>query len=104
MAQHIGIQKIDENGLIRESCKLNFAVVINFLKKINGSNEQYPLLASIDPYGDTILNKNQLSLLMTELVRLQAESKEEIKKHNVDAMMHFFNQLDTNQYIKFIGD
>ena len=72
--QHIGIKIENENGDTMESSELNFAEFFNkFFKVFRNEevNKEFPFLLSIDPYGDTILNRSQTQKLIEELKKLK---------------------------------
>ena len=104
MAQHIGIEKIDEKGIALDRCKINFAIIVNTLYKIDSFQGQYPWLSGIDPYGDTIINRIQSQLMIIELLKLRDNMDDMILTQATDEVVSFIKQIDIHQYIKFIGD
>ena len=100
MTQHIGIQRIDEHGKLLERSDINFADVVNMLYKLKDYKENYPLLAYVDPYGDTYLNILQRPDFVEELKRFSRDNNFGDTKELAD----FISKTGVREYIKFIGD
>lgn len=96
---HIGIQLEDERGKIIESSAINYAEI-----GLTVNKDEYPWLATIDPYGDTTFNILQIKNVLEELEKLSKQYKE--KEAIIIEIISFINKInqDMHQYIKFIGD
>lgn len=104
MAQHIGVLEVGELGnTIRES-NINFALVNKTLTKLPEYKENFPWVATIDEYGDTIFNYLQLSYVMAELDDIKVLVKDERTLEQINLLQEFVGNIDSHKYIKFIGD
>ena len=63
-------------------------------------------LQFIDPFGDTIFNQRQLSVLTLELKVLLSELSDTESQEKVKAILKLLGQAEgkTHTYIKFVGD
>ncbi|HZE86739.1 MAG TPA: hypothetical protein VE090_00895 [Methylomirabilota bacterium] len=102
MAQHIGIEKVNERGEILNNFHVNFAAVVNILEEIDEYQKKYPWIATIDPYGDTIFNRIQIPFVVEDLKKLQKD-KDELT-NTINELIDFFEKVDIHEYLKFIGD
>ncbi len=100
MAQHIGIQIVDENNIILSQIDLNIAELQKFIT-LNSSYEQNPLLSSIDEYGLTFFNFIQTKRMYKEIIETDfpAQLQEEINK-----LLNYISQVEQHQLLKLIGD
>src|SRR3989338_5207545 len=98
MAQHIGLERIDENGKLLERSNINFADFINILYKIENYKDKYPLLSYVDPYGDTFLNLLQRPDFVDELKRFINDND----LGDQQELITFISKIDVHQYIRFI--
>ncbi len=103
MPQHIGIKKIDEEDNEIEAIDVNFAEVVNLLWKKPNFQKEYPWLSTIDPYGDTIINRAQAPVILEELKKLQKSIQDDELNSKIEEIKNFLSKIDLN-YIKFIGD
>jgi RecA-family ATPase len=104
MAQHVAIKKIDERGNLMEDCNINFAEVINVLYKQQHFQEEYPWLSTIDPYGNTIINRIQVPFVVKELRKLQEKIQNSEFSSKIKNLTNFLNTVGIHEYAKFIGD
>ena len=104
MAQHIGIEKMNESGETLIECEVNFAEVINASTEKLKAGEKYRLLAYIDPYGNTYFNRLQLPDLISELLSLSSSLKSGKLAANIEKVISFIKEIDVHQYLKFVGD
>lgn len=104
MAQHIRIIKIDELGEALEDIQVNFADIVNVLEAAYGYKKNYPWIATIDPYGDTIFNRIQMPFVIKDLKKLYQDKKDLLPKDAIDKLIAFLEKVDIHEYIKFIGD
>lgn len=122
--QHIGVEITDERNKVLEESDINFANVIGgALYRIQGDWEsKYPMLSSVDPYGNTVFNILQRPFVIEELKKLKEEMldekipkkefrtnypgvvTEDIWLRDLEKSLKFFEKLGVHQYLKFIGD
>jgi hypothetical protein len=100
MAQHIGIQIVDEDSNILNHSDLNIAELQKFISSEFTYNE-YPLLSSIDEYGLTFFNSKQLINLLAEITVINFPPS---MMHEVDELMAYISQIEMHQFLKVIGD
>ena|SRR2546426_705610 len=96
--QHIGVEKIDENGKTLERSEINFADFMVELYNIEDYKSQFPMMAYVDPYGDTYLNLLQRPVFVEELQRFNFD------KSVIEQVVKFIESAYIHEYIKFIGD
>lgn len=100
MAQHIGIQIIDENGECIIRPDLNLALLEKFAVS-ECLESGYPMLRSIDEYGLTYFNSKQNNALIKELSRLEGlEGLQDL----IRQLMKLLGNLEQHQLVKIIGD
>lgn len=104
MVQHIGIERIDENGKTLDFCDINFAEVMNLLSNEDNIIQISPLISYVDPYGDTYFNRLQIKDLVDELNMIGSKEQFKTLKTKIVTIVRFINLVDVHQYIKFIGD
>ena len=97
--QHIGIQLNDENGQVIETSTVNFAEIMDSILKDADFKSKYPLVATIDPYGDTVFNVLQIPVVVKELESLPNSNESTVKD-----VISFLSKSAAHLYIKFIGD
>ena len=68
---------VDERDTIIKESPINFSDVLLVLDEVPNLWQTYPLLAGIDPYGDTIFNRLQVEHLIVELRVLRGIIKDE---------------------------
>ena len=104
MAQHIGLELVDEDGELIIDSRINVASVMDALLEIESCKERYPWLTTIDEYGDTIFNRLQIPLVIRELTVLSSEKPE--LGQVISGILHFLEQSfqDVHQFVKFVGD
>jgi hypothetical protein len=69
-------------------------------------DEGYPMLGSIDPYGDTTFNNLQMKRFLTEWAGIVAKagtSEEQALVHEIEKLAHRCSN-EVHLYLKFIGD
>lgn len=102
MAQHIGIEFLDKNGKDLAYSNQNFALIYHFVEGIKEFEIKYPLIAAIDPYGDTKYWGQDLEKLVVELENLRSDNVK--LKSEIDQLVAKIKTLDAGSSIKFIGD
>jgi hypothetical protein len=80
----------------------------NYLGKLLPRNDDdtRPMLASIDPYGDTIFNGIQMRWFLSEWSEISAEAQTPEERElvsKIEAMAHHVRD-EVHLYLKFIGD
>ncbi|PIT93297.1 MAG: hypothetical protein COU06_00645 [Candidatus Harrisonbacteria bacterium CG10_big_fil_rev_8_21_14_0_10_38_8] len=98
--QHIGVQIQDKDGKTTQESSINFAEVMWVLYDVPDYESKYPLLASIDPYADTIFNALQGSQLVDELKQLGQKGNKAIISDSISLL----EKVAQFQYIEFHGD
>ena len=64
----------------------------------------FPMLASIDRYGDTTFNRMQIKHFLDEWSSLFARAKNEEERELLEAVRSLGEQQGDLQYLTFIGD
>lgn len=97
--QHIGVHIQDDKGHIIEISNVNFADILKKVYEIKDFKLKFPVLSSIDPYGDTILKQSQVLNIIDELKELDI-------KDSVGELIEFLQKVNfkNNQFVCFIGD
>jgi len=100
----LDIELQDENGEMLESV----SDPKNSLKWLLPPNDDhtYPMLASIDPYGDTVFNGLQMVMFLPEWAKASARTTEP-EALTVAAKVEKLAcrcQSEVHLYLKFIGD
>ena len=103
MAQHIGIIKQNEQNEVLTRSEANFAPVYNALAQI-GDASQYPILSTVDPYGDTVFNHLQVPQLAAELERLKSESPSQQVGKTIEDILTFLSGWKRREYLRLVGD
>jgi hypothetical protein len=107
MAQHIGIDHVSENNDILTHYDANFAPIYYCMVDSYPNFEtEFSSIAKIDEYGKTWFNKLQLPELVSELHKLQRETKDETISVTIGLLIKFIiDQTSTpHSYIRFSGD
>lgn len=116
------IQITDEMGDVLKEIPINVGeIIMGGLYRTDNYKINYPLLSGVDLYGDTVFNIQQVGPLLEELKKLEKK----LSDHNVTKSplvtnypdkvnentvlnslreLIEFTNLDTHEYIKFIGD
>lgn len=107
-AQHIRLELVDRNGVVLETSELNFADIVNLIyrsqKIFDESKEKFPLLATIDIYGYTMLNQLQIPLLINDLKKLDLEIQNASLTTKIASSIDFIKKVSNHQFAKFVGD
>ena len=98
--QHIGVHIQDKDGKTVQESTINFAEVMKTLYKVPDHKSKYPLLASIDPYDDTIFNALQSTKLVEELKQLGQKENTTVISDSISLL----EKVGQFQYIEFFGD
>jgi hypothetical protein len=71
-----------------------------------GTEDAFPLLAGIDPYGSTIFNRQQSHLILRELDQIEAGTTEATKIAMVRALRVLIAEQHAKQhrFLWFLGD
>lgn len=101
--QNIQINLEDERGNIIESSNINFAEIVEVLRNY-GTEQEYPWLWTIDPYGNTIFNVHQVPKATEELNSLSLKIKDNKMSGKTNEVINFMKKIEQHLYIKFIGD
>jgi hypothetical protein len=100
----LGIELQDEHGERLESV----VDPTNLLGRLLPPNDDrsYPMLASIDPYGDTVFNRVQIERFLVEwaAISTSAQSSEERSLVAAVEKMALRCHGEVHLYLKFIGD
>jgi hypothetical protein len=80
----------------------------NLLGRLLPRNDDYsqPMLASIDPYGDTVFNRTQIERFLREwsLVSAKAQTSEEHSLIEAVEKVALRCRDEVHLYLRFIGD
>lgn len=79
------------------------AVVGTFFQADSG---RYPTLVHIVPWGDTVFNRSQVSVLETELHRYQVDPKANPKADSLDWLLELIQlvKAEPHRMLWFVGD
>ncbi len=100
--QHIGVIIEDEKHKELSRSNVNFADILNTVLE-NTDNKKYPWLWSIDPYGLTVFNFNQIIHFKSELEIFSGDLSKE-GSEIVKELLSFVQKIQQHTYIVFIGD
>lgn len=103
MTQDISCFLEDENGKIILDSGLNFVPIKEYLWKIDKLKKQYNWLHTIDEYWDTVFNKIQAPIVISELKKLINNSDKNLQNLIVN-FIKFISKISTHKYIKFYWD
>src|SRR3989338_1432341 len=94
--QVVEIELQNERGDVVEKSLINF---VEFLYFVDYSilSKEYPWLATIDPFGNTVFNVLQIPNLVKDLEKLSIKNKE--KTSTVEEVITFVKKIDTHLYI-----
>ncbi len=109
--QHIGLRVEDESAKVIKDLSLvcNFVDILKPLQSVLSEDEfkeKYPWVASVDPYGTTVLNYLQIPHLTRELAsaKLILDEKDVSR---IDIFLEFLkdNSVEKSRFLlRFIGD
>jgi len=100
--QNIRIIVEDERHKELSQSDINFADVLNTVWETT-NKDKYPWIWSIDPYGLTLFNLNQVPYLKLELKKLSKDLNEE-GQEIVKKLLTFIEKVEQHKYLVFIGD
>jgi hypothetical protein len=70
------------------------------------NDRSHPMLASIDPYGDTVFNRLQIERLLSEWVEIETQAQTSEERElvlRIKSLAHRC-QDEVHLYLKFVGD
>src|SRR5271170_479231 len=80
----------------------------NWLKELlpHGDDESHPMLASIDLYGNTVFNRPQMPLFLSEWAKVSAKAQTSEQRELLDEIETLARRCrdEVHLYLKFIGD
>jgi hypothetical protein len=73
---------------------------------VEGNADNFPMLASVDPYGNTCFNRRQVPLLLGELDRLQAADPSDERASLLAGLrvLTTAHMRTSHTYLWFVGD
>jgi hypothetical protein len=82
---------------------------MNFLARLlpaNGQNANYPMLGSIDLYGDTVFNRLQIPRFLAEWVYVASTARTQEERELVLEIARLGRRCsdEVHTYLKFVGD
>ena len=89
---------MNERGERLTRSEINFADFMVELYKMDDYKSKFPLMAYVDPYGDTYLNILQRPDFIEELKRFN------FNETTTNELIKFIESADIHEYIRFIGD
>ncbi len=94
------VQLEDESGKVLAQV----VAVSGFLPAFG--NEGFPMLRFVDPWGDTVFNRDQLTPVMEEWARLREAAEKAGQLDEWEAVERLARrcQSEVHTYIKFVGD
>jgi hypothetical protein len=100
----LSIELQDERGNALDSVN----DIQNSLRRLLASSDDRsrPMLAAIDPYGDTTFNRLQMTRFLTEWTEISAKASEPEEEALVSVIAAYARRCrgETHLYLKFIGD
>jgi hypothetical protein len=100
----LNIELQDERG----NSLASVADAQNWLKRLLPSNDDdsHPMLAAIDPYGDTTFNRIQMKRFLAEWTEISTRASGPRERALVSAVEAFGCRCrdEAHLYLKFIGD
>ncbi|HUO49983.1 MAG TPA: hypothetical protein VMU25_00175 [Candidatus Paceibacterota bacterium] len=96
--QHIGVRIQDAEGKTVQEPDVNFADVMKVVYESPDYKNKWPLLASIDPYDDTMFNSLVVPQLIDELSTLPQDIEA------VRESISFLKKVEQFQGVEFLGD
>jgi len=90
-----------ENGEILRQV-VDTSVGLNRILPID--NPSFPLLQFVDPYGDTIFNEKQTRQLVGELNAVIETIADPEERALLKQVKELAEEIDTHQYMRFVGD
>jgi len=99
--QFINTIIINSKMEIIHNTEYNFVLIMDLVYGTENYLETYPLLASVDPYDDTIFNRYQLDILTQELDVLL---KKHADKEGLSKVLEIVSKVKDLQYLKLKGD
>ncbi len=103
-AQNIKVRRVTHDNSLLEDSTINFAIVINYLYRLDDSEQKYPWLSTIDIYGYTMLNRVQVPIFIDELEKLSLETDDSEVLNSINQTIDFMKKSNVHELIKFIGD
>lgn len=100
--QNIQIIIEDESRKELERSDVNFADILNTVWETTNKID-FPWTWSIDAYGLTIFNLNQLSYLKSELEKISKDLNQQ-GKEIIEKLLNFIEKMEQHKYLVFIGD
>ncbi len=101
--QLIEVTRQNENGEIIDTLSLNFANILSFVFE-KTSNDKFPWLWSVDPYGDTVFNEIQIQNLIKELESLLTLANDSESISSIILFRNYIKEVTSHQYLKLSGD
>jgi len=101
----IEIQLQDEWGGRIENVADGKNLLANLLSPVERS-DAYPMLAGIDPYGDTVFNPLQIPRFLSEWAEVGANARTQEERELVSEIERLARRCadEVHTYLKFIGD
>jgi hypothetical protein len=100
--QHIGLQREDEFGNVLADFDEGRSIDLRIVLRAPSDSA---VLRFIDPYGNTIINRPQLPVLIAELHGLVSAAVEADFRVNVERLVSFLEASKGDHvYVRFIGD
>jgi hypothetical protein len=101
MAQHIGLQREDEDGnVLAHYASAGIPVQIVDLAPLNSA-----CVGFIDSYGDTVFNQLQLPVLIGELEQMiKVCADAQLRELFAFVITFLVESKGVHQYVRFIGD
>lgn len=84
----------------------NYADIENYLHthSIELNPKKYPLMHTIDPYGETLFPHNKFKQVAKEFEELKGLIKDDRVVETLDRLLLYVNSCELNESIIFFGD
>lgn len=102
MSQNVQVRLVDEDNKVIKDFNINLAELLYKLRNLE-EIKNFKIIASIDEYGKTLLNKRQCLFAVEELndmfnKRLLGEDPK------IDQLTDILSKVNEHEYLLFIGD
>ena len=105
MPPEIDLNLENDEGQIEESSSIDFGAVMDTLDALPDARQRFPVIVSVVPYGETILQNAECEKLIAELQEAINEPAVEPVRHHLRAILSMAGRVarDERLRLRFIG-